>query len=880
MIGGSVQALLRADEAGEQFLSEQPRGQPSVTVAEQPGGCIGRYKLLEKIGEGGCGVVYLADQQEPVKRQVALKIIKPGMDTRQVLARFEAERQALALMDHPNIAKVLYAGATDMGRPYFVMELVQGLRITEYRDQHCLSTTDRLELFMQVCHALQHAHQKGIIHRDLKPSNILVTRQDGVAVPKVIDFGIAKATGGLVLTNKTAHTAFDQFLGTPAYMSPEQAQAGGVDIDTRSDIYNLGVLLYELLTGTTPFETKELVKVGLDEMRRIIREREPIRPSTRLNQTRAAQALGSSDSALRTPHSAIDPDLDWIVMKCLDKDRSRRYDTANGLAMDLERFLSNEPVVATPPSRFYRLRKFGRRHRVALAVVTITVALLLAGIAGTTWQMLRARRAESLARNEAATSRQIAHFLQDTFKAVAPSLAQGRDTKMLRDLMDRAAERLGQELKDQPVAEAEMRATIGEVYAELGEYAKAEAMHRDALKLATRSYGMVHPEVASALDNLSVVLYRQGKAAEAEALERKVLAMRIKTLGKAHPQVAMSLLNLAAFLQAEGKLAEAETVSRQALDANRKAFGNETQYVTTALNNLGCVLCLEGKLAEAEAIVREVVAIEKKLLGNEHPDVATSLQNLAKILADESKIPEAEALYRQVLALRRKLLGDDHPDVAQTLDSLAGTVQDRGSFAEAETMCREALAIRQKRLGAEHPDVARSLCNLARLLRRQHKSAEAETMLREALATQGKLIGSDNPDVALSLEQLAGSLADQGRLAEAEAPLRECLSIREKRLPDDWLTFSARSALGENLMAHKQYAEAEPLLISGYNGLRDREARIPAPNKPRLHKAAERLIRFYEETAQPDKAAEWKQELAELTRPASSAKLGAETKEK
>ncbi len=293
-------------------------------MAEQPGDCIGRYKLLEKIGEGGCGVVYLADQQEPVKRQVALKVIKPGMETRQVLARFEAERQALALMDHPNIAKVLDAGATDTGRPYFVMELVQGLRITEYCDQHCLSTTDRLDLFMEVCHALQHAHQKGIIHRDLKPSNILVTRQDGVAVPKVIDFGIAKATGGLVLTNKTAHTAFDQFLGTPAYMSPEQAQAGGVDIDTRSDIYNLGVLLYELLTGTTPFETKELLAAGLDEMRRTICEKEPVKPSTRLTQ----QLASAADSKIANRKSQIANDLDWIVMKCLDKDRSRRYDTA------------------------------------------------------------------------------------------------------------------------------------------------------------------------------------------------------------------------------------------------------------------------------------------------------------------------------------------------------------------------------------------------------------------------------------------------------------------------------------------------------------------------------------------------------------------------
>src|SRR5689334_6660478 len=361
---------------------------------------IGRYKILQKLGEGGCGVVYMAEQTDPVRRRVALKVIKLGMDTRHVIARFEAERQALALMDHPNIAKVLDAGATETGRPYFVMELVKGIRTTDYCDQNHLSTAERLGLFTQVCHAIQHAHQKGIIHRDIKPSNILVTLHDGVPVPKVIDFGIAKATEH-PLTEKTVFTAFGLFMGTPAYMSPEQAELSGLDIDTRSDIYALGVLLYELLTGRTPFDAKELLQAGLDEMRRRIREDEPMRPSTRLSTmldadlTQVAQQRRSEPAKLTR---FIRGDLDWIVMKCLEKDRARRYETANGLAMDLRRHLNNEPVVARPPSAAYRFQKLVRRNKLAVAAVSAVAVALLLGLGLSTWLWLEARASDAEAR--------------------------------------------------------------------------------------------------------------------------------------------------------------------------------------------------------------------------------------------------------------------------------------------------------------------------------------------------------------------------------------------------------------------------------------------------------------------------------------------------
>jgi WD40 repeat protein/serine/threonine protein kinase len=384
-----------------------------ASTTERPGDRIGRYKLREKLGEGGCGVVYVADQEEPVRRRVALKVIKLGMDTNAVVARFEAERQALAMMDHPNIAKVLDGGTTDQGRPYFVMELVRGVRITDYCDQNNLSTKDRLDLFIKVCQAIQHAHQKGIIHRDIKPSNILVTLHDGVPVPKVIDFGIAKATEGR-LTNATVYTQLHQFMGTLAYMSPEQAEMSGLDIDTRSDIYSLGVLLYELLAGATPFDAEELMASGIDAMRKTIREKEPVRPSTRLatlqGEELTATAKRRSAETSKLMHQ-LQGDLDWIVMKCLEKDRTRRYETANGLATDLKRHLTNEPVVARPPSTTYRLQKAWRRNKIAFSAASAVAVALLAGLGFSTWSLLRERKAhagEITARQTADQQRQLA----------------------------------------------------------------------------------------------------------------------------------------------------------------------------------------------------------------------------------------------------------------------------------------------------------------------------------------------------------------------------------------------------------------------------------------------------------------------------------------
>ena len=435
-----LEKLLAAAQPADEFFRKIPLRDASAAVVAEPAApikpnpasndrngetaaaVIGHYRLVQRLGEGGCGVVYLAEQQEPVRRLLALKIIRLGMDTESVIARFKAERQALALMDHPNIAHVLDAGATESGRPYFVMELVRGVKLTDYCNQNNLDVPQRLKLFIQVCQAIQHAHLKGVIHRDIKPSNILVTIHDGVPIPKVIDFGIAKATQGR-LTDNTLYTAQDQFIGTPAYMSPEQASGSGLDVDTRSDIYSLGVLLYELLTGQTPFDSQELAKRGVDELRRTLHEQDPPPPSTLLT------SLGDTKlTAVAAQHSAEPPrllstlrgDLDWVVMKALEKDRGRRYETANGLATDVQRYLNNEPVVARPPSRLYKFRKLVRRNRVVFAAIGgITLALLL-GLGLSTWLFLE----ERAARRESDRLRRQAEFRQSL---TAATFARSRD---------------------------------------------------------------------------------------------------------------------------------------------------------------------------------------------------------------------------------------------------------------------------------------------------------------------------------------------------------------------------------------------------------------------------------------------------------------------
>lgn len=809
-----LEALLRAHDKAGDFLREPAPGLPKersqpLSAEQNPGDMIGRYRLLQQIGEGGCGVVYMAEQEEPVRRQVALKIIKPGMDTKSVIARFEIERQVLALMDSPHIAKVFDAGATATGRPYFVMELIRGTKITEYCDQNSLTTDERLNLFIQVCQAIQHAHQKGIIHRDIKPSNILVTTSlEGIALPVVIDFGIAKATTNQRLTNKTLFTAFEMLVGTPAYMSPEQAALTGVDVDTRSDIYSLGVLLYEMLTSSTPFDSVALLKAGLDEIRRVIREQEPLSPSTRLSRlpqpdlTTIAQHRKSEPSALIRQ---VRGDLDWIVMKTLEKDRTRRYETANGLAADIQRFLADEPISARPPSKLYKFQKTVLRNKLLFAGTGVIVALLFVGLITVSTSLARERRS----RREAESSRT---FLESMLKGVGPSIAMGQDTKMLKGILDQTADRVGREMADQPVVEAQLRSLIGRVYFEIGSYDRAEEMHRAALAINRRLFGAESQEAATSLNDLGQALMKEGNSPEAEKVLNEALAVRRHLFGERNADVAVTENILSTVQRHLGKLPAAETLVREALATQRALFGDDSLEVANSLHNLSAIQGDEGKRAEAEATAREILAMRRRVLGNEHPLIAAAMLDVAGAEVFTGKLEDSEKLGREALAMQRRLLGDDHPDVSETLSTLGERVRWRGNLNESDSLLNAALSIQVKLLGENAPGSLSTMKRLATTLEAEGKWPEAEASRRTVLAGWRKQKGKDDPQTLYALRELASTLEREGKKAEAETVQREALAgWRKIKGDEDPQTLYTLHLLGLTLENEGKWSDAEPV---------------------------------------------------------------------
>ncbi len=688
-----------------------------------------KYKLLEELGSGGMGVVYKAEQIKPVKRNVALKIIKLGMDTKQVVARFETERQALAVMDHPNIAKVFDGGATETGRPYFVMEIVRGLPITEYCDKQKLTTRERLELLTQVCQAIQHAHQKGVIHRDLKPSNILVVVQEDKPVPKIIDFGIAKAIEHR-LTERTLFTEQGQLIGTPEYMSPEQAEMSGLDVDTRTDIYSLGVMLYELLVGVLPFDPETLRSASFGEIQRIIRDEEPSKASTRIS------SLGDTQTSI-AEHRKTDPsslsrelkgDLDWITAMAMAKDRTQRYASVSELEADIRRYLRQEPVTAGPPSTVYRIRKYINRHKIGVVSTIIILLAVLIGIAGTTVGLIRATKAERAATREATKARAINEFLQEILGSANPIEGAGSEVTVITAL-GRALPRIDESFANQPEIKAAIQNTIGMTYHELGRLDEAERLYRSAIAVHRNSPVPEHPDLATSLNNLAELLAERADYEAAENLHRKALVMRRKLLGDEHQDVAESLNNLALLLQRKGDYDAAEPLYRESLQMHRKLLGEDHQRVALVLGNLALLLRSKGDYEAAEPLAREALALHRKLLGNEHPFVATSMNALALLLQGKGDYEAAEPLYREALALRRKLFGGNHPDVGQSLINLANMLRKKGDYEGAEPFFKEVTGTDQKIFDPDHWALAYARSLHAACLTKLGRFEQAEELL-------------------------------------------------------------------------------------------------------------------------------------------------------
>jgi serine/threonine-protein kinase len=820
-----VESLLAAYDGSTDFM-EAPAWEtasPGFRGGPDPyeGRLIGAYRAIRRIGHGGMGAVYLAARADATyQKRVAIKIVKRGMDTEEILHRFRNERQTLASLDHPNIARLLDGGTTAEGLPYFVMDYVEGQRIDDYCDAGRLTIRERIALFRSVCGAVQYAHQNLIVHRDLKPDNILVTPE---GVPKLVDFGIAK-----VLNPEAASQAADltRPMGrvmTLRYASPEQVRGG--PITTASDVYSLGVLLFELLTGRRPYGSPETSQA---DVARAICDEDPPSPSAALARPAAsgAREAGEPDLAAIAALRATPPgvlkrqlagDVDAIVLMALRKEPQRRYGSVERLAEDLRRHLEGLPVLAQPDTVAYRSRKFVRRHRAGVIAASLVLVSLVAGIAGTSWQARVAAEQRDRASLEAEKAKQINAFVQSMLGSADPYTSGGGKQVTVAHALDEASRRVDAELGRQPEVAAAVRTTIGTTYLGLGIFESAESHLRFALET------------------------------------------RRRLLGSDHPDVVDSLNNLAALYMARGDIAAGEPLLREALTICGRIHSADTLQEASTLNNLGSLLLSKGAHDEAEQVHRRSLAIRRALLGENDPAVAESLNDLGVVLGTKGDFAGAEPLHRQAVQIIRQTRPPDHPDIAATMTTLAYVVDGQKNYAAAEPLYREALELRQKVLGDSHPDVAWTKYNYASLLHLRGKYGEAETMAREVLALRGKTLPEGHPMIPAAMQVLGMSLADQGHPERAEPVLRESLEIRRKSYPaGHWLIATAENTLGDCLTALGRFNEAEALLVPSYASIR----KNLGDKHDRTQDAVRRLVSLYEASGRPEAAAQYRAVLA------------------
>ncbi len=866
-------------------------------VLERPGGQIDGYKLLSILGEGAMGIVYLAEQEHPIKRRVALKVIKPGMDSARVIGRFEAERQALALLDHPYIAHVYDAGTTGAGRPYFVMEYVQGLPITEYCDKHRLTIEQRLSLFQQVCEAVQHAHQKGIIHRDLKPSNILVAADADKAASKIIDFGVAKAIGQ-PLTEQTLFTEDSRLLGTPEYMSPEQADMAAQDIDTRSDVYSLGAVLYELLTGTLPFDSATLRSGGVEYIRRVIREEQPKTPSTRLTGLgeQAIRLAQQRCTEVGTLAKRLHKELEWIPLKAMRKDRTRRYRSASELADDIGNYLRGDPLIAGPESSTYRIMKMLRKHRLPFAAAVVTVTSLIVGLVISTAMYFRAEHAR-------AEAQAMSDFLQ---KNLLSSLnvrdGKGKE-RTVRSILDAISEDLGAEFQGPPLLETSIRQTLVTAYGVLGLFESAELHAKRAFEIQRTHLGPkniatlyscyqlgwvymlqsryceAEPLLTRALEGFKLALAEdqsirlyctaflgwvysfQGRFSEAEQLFEGALAATRHARGSEHPQAPFLMYSRASTHEMQGRYRDAERLYVAGLKISRQMNGERHDDTLLLMQGLGALYCDLGRYDEAEESLQAALKIRREGWGPEYQETLRTMVVLGWLYCRQGRYAEAEALFAEALGIARRVLHETHITTVDCIHGLASVYLSQGKYDEAELLLNEASEMACRLLGEKNWYTLSVRNTWATLHTVEGRYDDAEHLFRGALEGRQQNLGADHPATLQSVNDFGVLRREQQLCEEAESLLRQALEGRQRELgPDHPACFESMHELGVLYIRQARYEDAEPLLLEAFHG---RKAKL-GPEHPRTVESLRELVHLYKSWPKPDEAAKWRANLSEM----------------